>query len=197
MLGPITPLLVEESWTHTPEEYKAKLEHPLKRIWAEPPAQWQNQDLSELLPSITAINTGVKAAQEKARSEKLMGQSLASDVVVYLQSSIDVSQIPNETWKEIFVVSGVEFISDDLFGSKAAADNEIRQAAWSRLSNIEFPEGNVIGIAVVQSPHGEKCARCWKYVVEPVTPEDVPSEGDNAKLPLCERCTNTVAEFEK
>lgn len=197
MLGPITPLLVEESWAHTPEEYKAKLEHPLKRIWAEPPAQWQNQNLSELLPSITAINTGVKAAQEKARSEKLMGQSLASDVVVYLQSSIAVSQIPNETWKEIFVVSGVEFINDDLFGAKAAAENETRQTAWSHRSNIEMPEGNAIGIAVVQSPSGEKCARCWKYVVEPAMAEDVPSEGVKAKLPLCERCTNTVAEFEK
>lgn len=197
MLSPITPLLVEESWAHIPEEYRVKLKHPLKRVWAEPPVQWQNHELSGLLPSITAINTGVKAAQEKARSEKLMGQSLASDVAVYLWPKIDVSQIPDETWKEIFVVSGVEFIGDDEFRSKAAADNKTQQAEWSHSSEIELPEGNVVGVAVVRSPHGEKCARCWKYVVDPASTEDVPSHAEKVEIPLCERCTNTVAEFEK
>lgn len=197
MLGPITPLLVEESWAHTPETYKSKLEHPLKRIWAKPPVEWHGGELRELLPQITAINTGVKAAQERARSEKLMGQSLASDVVVYLHPTVDLSQIPIETWKEIFVVSGVEFVFDGMFESKAATDTETGHASWSRLSKFEMPDGTVPGIAVVKSPHGEKCARCWKYVVELAKPEEVSSEGEKTEVLLCERCTNTVAEFEK
>lgn len=194
MLAPVAPLLVEESWAHTPEEYKSKLEHPLKRIWAEPPSQWQNQGLSDVLPSLVAINTGVKAAQEKARSEKLMGQSLASEVILYLQPSVDVSQIPDETWKEIFVVSDVKVITDIEFGLRADADTKTHEAEWVHSSPVELPEGNVVGTAVVRSPHGEKCARCWKYVVEPATATE---DQETTELPLCERCTNTVAEFEK
>ncbi|KEF62223.1 isoleucyl-tRNA synthetase [Exophiala aquamarina CBS 119918] len=197
MLGPITPLLVEESWAHTPENYKEKLEHPLKRIWAKPPLEWQGGELSELLPQITAINTGVKAAQEKARSEKLMGQSLASDVVIYLHPTVDLSQIPSETWKEIFVVSRVEFIFDGMYESKATTDAETGEASWSRQTNFEMPNGALSGIAVVKSPHSEKCARCWKYVVDPAKPKEVSSAGQKAELPLCERCTNTVAEIVK
>ncbi|KAK5049433.1 hypothetical protein LTR84_004362 [Exophiala bonariae] len=203
MLAPVAPLLVEESWAHTPEEYKSKLEHPLKRIWAEPPLEWQNQGLSDLLPSIIAINTGVKAAQEKARSEKLMGQSLASDVVVYLQPEIDVSQIPDESWKEMFVVSGVEVVRDNEFRTLSEAADKTSGAQWAHSSHIELPVDNVVGTAVVRSPDGKRCARCWKYVVKsavstPTVAEVVPSD-DAGKpgLPLCGRCTNTVAEFEK
>jgi len=196
MLGPITPLLVEESWAHTPEAYKTKLDHPLKRVWAKAPQQWHGGELSDLLPHITAINTGVKAAQEKARSEKLMGQSLASDVVVYLHPSVDLSQIPIETWKEIFVVSGAEFIFDGEYESRATTDTDTGEALWSRLIKFEMPNGTVPGIVVVKSPDGAKCARCWKYVVEPAKPEEVSNEGEKTEVPLCERCTNTVAEFQ-
>lgn len=201
MLGPINPLLVEESWEHTPDGYKSALEHPLQRVWTTTPNEWNNSSLVDLLPKVLAINSSVKSAQEKARSEKLMGQSLASDVVLYLSPDASLSNITRETWSEIFVVSDVQVVVGEDFEESAKHEQMAQHRTWSHYSKIEFPEGNVVGIALVTSPTGGKCARCWKHVVDTAPKEESPnvrspvaSEIDE-KAPLCRRCTDVVAEF--
>lgn len=194
MLAPVTPLLVEESWEHSPDVYKSMLEHPLRRIWSSPPAEWSNQALDALLPTITAINSSVKGAQEIARTKKLMGQSLASDVTIYLQKGIDLSQIPSNTWKEILVVSDVEVIESD--GPEAdPPSNALSGLDWAESSHILSPDGQQIGMAVVRSPRGDKCARCWKYIVDSheIVHESEPK--DEEKRALCTRCIDAVDEF--
>ncbi|KAL2427281.1 Isoleucine-tRNA ligase [Exophiala dermatitidis] len=196
MLGPITPLLVEESWEHSHESYKFVIEHPLKRVWAHPPEEWYRQDLERALPTIMAVNSGVKAAQEAARKDKLMGQSLASDVKVQLRPEIDLSVIPKDTLKEILVVSEVDVTWSEVV-DKADEAPAVSGRQWVRSADIVSAEGQILGVAHVMSPHGDKCARCWKYVVQP---EELPKESessDSTILPLCGRCMDAVAQYPK
>lgn len=196
MLGPIAPLLVEESWEHSPQSFKVSLEHPLKRVWKSLPEEWHDRSLEADLPHITSINTSVKAAQETARTMKLLGQSLASDVTISLQKAIDLSQIPKETWKEILVVSDVEIVSQGSTEESSAGNHVNSPQEWALSSDIVSPDGQVLGKVVVKSPHGLKCDRCWRYVVEPQQEEMEKEEGHHDHQ-LCDRCTDAVADFKK
>jgi isoleucyl-tRNA synthetase len=196
MLAPITPLLVEESWEYSSESHKSALEHPLKRIWAPLSQEWSDPTIEEVLPTVMAVNSSVKSAQEVARTNKLMGQSLGSNVTIYLQDDIDVSSIPLETWKEILVVSDVKVLScSEVGGSTPAESPAASEGQWSYPCDVVSGPGRKIGLAVVKSPHHEKCARCWKYVVEP---PEVKAQSDSAKSDdpaLCNRCREAVAEY--
>ncbi|OAP62167.1 isoleucine-tRNA ligase [Fonsecaea erecta] len=194
MLGPITPLLVEESWEHSPERYKEILEHPLRRRWSRLPEEWHDPSLETVLPYIASINSSVKAAQEAARTQKLMGQSLASEVSIFLQKNIDLSSIPKDTWKELLVVSSVEIVSTEAGETTSPVLSAEYQPAWSFSRNIVSPDSEKIGRVIVRSPHGLKCDRCWKYVVE--RQEQNQPEEKEAPL-LCGRCTDAIAKFQQ
>ncbi|KIX00251.1 isoleucine-tRNA ligase [Rhinocladiella mackenziei CBS 650.93] len=196
MLAPMTPLLVEESWEHSPETYKATLEHPLRRIWTSVPEEWYDPTLKAVFPSLMAINSSVKAAQEAARTRKFMGQSLASDVTIHIQSGIDLPSIPIDTLTEVLVVSAVEIIKHDNIEEVISAHSTSDSSrVWTLSSEIKTSEGQTIGLAVVQSPRGDKCARCWRYVVEPRGSKNNSGSKDEEQLSLCGRCTNAVEEF--
>ena len=187
MLGPVLPLLVEESWAHSPEVYKVALQHPLRRIWETAPVEWCNTELQDVLPIVMSVNSGVKAAQEKARSEKLLGQSLASEVKLYLEPGVGIGHIPVNTWMEALVVSNVTVLEEDDFDKRAATEvANPTSYSWVRSSDISNSAGQRIGVAVVNSPTKEKCRRCWRYLAEPVEEETIP---------LCVRCTATIEEF--
>ncbi|EXJ64952.1 isoleucyl-tRNA synthetase [Cladophialophora yegresii CBS 114405] len=192
MLGPLTPLLVEESWEHSADFYK-QLQHPLKRVWTSVPEEWQDPSLLALLPQLVAVNSSVKAAQERARTRKLMGQSLASDVVIYLQKNIDMSRIPRDTWKELLVVSNLDVSSIEGEEATQLADIETSSESWSYSNDIVSQDGQRIGVAVVKSPSSLKCSRCWRYIVEP---QEETRAGVEEALLLCGRCADVVAEFQ-
>ena len=187
MLGPVTPLLVEESWEHTPNVYKELLQHPLKRVWEAAPEVWHNTRLQELLPVIMSVNSGVKAAQEMARSEKLLGQSLASEVELFMKPGIGVSEVSVETWMEILVTSNVRVVEVDNFEEATTAESaKISSSTWAHSAHVTDASGQMVGVAVVTSPTKEKCGRCWRYVAEPAGEKEVP---------ICGRCTVAVEEF--
>ncbi|KIX93854.1 uncharacterized protein Z520_10479 [Fonsecaea multimorphosa CBS 102226] len=193
MLGPIAPLLVEESWEHSTEKYKQMLEHPLRRTWPHLPGEWHDRSLETVLPYIASINSSVKAAQETARTQKLMGQSLASDVSIFLQKEIDLSSVPKDTWKELLVVSSAEIVSTKAGETVPLEPSAEPGSDWSFSSDIVSPEGEKIGRAIVKSPRNLKCDRCWRYVVE-CQEQKRPEEKETPLL--CDRCTDAVTEFQ-
>ena len=193
LLGPITPLLVEESWEHSPESYKKLIEHPLRRVWTSFPDEWQDPSLTASLPHIMAINSSVKGAQEIARTQKLMGQSLASDVVIQLQENIDLSSVPNDTWKELLVVSNFKILAGEKEVSHSTV-NGGEAASWSFSSDIPSQEGHRLGAAIVRSPSHLKCNRCWRYVVDP---QEKYKGTEDENLSLCRRCTEAVTDCQK
>lgn len=188
MIGPVTPLLVEESWEHSSEKYKKALDHPLRSVWNPLPKEWDNPSLAGVLPPLMAIRTSVRASQEVARGQKLIGSSLGSDVVVYLHEEANLSRFSQEDWKELLVVSDVQIKPT---GQLSSSDIQSRSdSTWSFANDIVLPESDhKIGTVMVTSPSHLKCDRCWKYVVE------VPENGTEGEGLLCERCTDAIKEF--
>ena len=194
MLGPMLPLLVEESWEHCAETYKTGLVHPLKRVWKSPPIEWDNDEVRRQLHLMSSVNSTVKATQERARADGVVGQSLGCDVTIVKAGKRDeISSIPADTWKEILVVSRVTI--KDQQGTQGGKEElrELRErSAWFYSASLP-PDADSIGTTglngtvYVTSPEQVKCARCWRYNAEPAEEE---------MLPLCKRCEGVVGEFQ-
>jgi len=177
MLGPLTPMLVEESWEHSSETLQTGQQPPLRRSWNPIPAEWHDEELEKIyLPPITAINAAVKSVQERARTDKKMGSSLDSDVLLVLNNDSTIAQLRPlvSQLAEILVVSNLHLQSE------AGARNI---AGWSYDAPIQNAEGKVIGTAHVYQPQDRKCVRCWRYLV--VKPD----------AELCQRCESVVEEL--
>ncbi|KAL4907715.1 hypothetical protein BDW74DRAFT_166381 [Aspergillus multicolor] len=179
VLGPITPLLVEETWEHTPEALKAELEHPLRRTVALPASEWQDSSLIEDYQEIVSVHSVIKTMLEKARSNKQTGSSLQSFVHIQLPSTAGQSVLQRklEELADIFVVSSVT-----LSGSEDAVPETIANAEWQYREEYELPNGTK-GTVFVFSPQASKCPRCWRYVVP---------DAEAAEDKACDRCEEVV-----
>ncbi|KAJ5109617.1 hypothetical protein N7532_002262 [Penicillium argentinense] len=181
VLAPITPLLVEETWEHTPEAIKLHNGHPLQRIGTSPTTEWQNPALDTNYQEIVAVHSVIKNLQEQARGKKQLGSSLQSFVHLSLPGATTsvfhqyLSELP-----DLFVVSSVT-----LGVPGESIPNEIAQAEWQYASECELPNGQK-GLVHVYAPLASKCPRCWRYAVPETEAIDE----------ICGRCESVVAELE-
>lgn len=192
MLAPVTPLLVEEVWDYTPETIKMVSIHPLRRIF-KPCADnveaeedlWHNERFRDIdLPVLMRINDVIKGLQEQVRSEKKMGSSLQSFVVLQLHASatnsaaFQVLQRQQSQLATLFVVSKVSLCVDDLPGA-------VRLSQW-RQEGIITISGHEVKVHVY-APINEKCVRCWQYAA----PVD-----KKAEEALCSRCEDVIVALQ-
>lgn len=183
VLAPITPMLVEETWEHTPEAIKTHCEHPLQRIVSEPVSEWQNPSLETDYQDLIAVHSAIKTLQEQARGQKQMGSSLQSFVHIVLPEGVTAASVFHRNLAELpdlFVVSSVTLAAHGE-ESSALADVE-----WQYSQEYELPNGQK-GTVYVYAPQDSKCPRCWRYVVP---------ESQGAEEPLCGRCEDVVRELE-
>ncbi|PYH91238.1 isoleucyl-tRNA synthetase [Aspergillus ellipticus CBS 707.79] len=182
-LAPITPVLVEETWEHTPEAIKAQCEHPLKRIVSTPPLEWQNEALEADFKDIKAVHSAVKSAMEEARSLKLMGSSLQSTVHIVLPEGATTDSVIHRYLPEledIFVTSSVTLGTTGEDVPEALAESD-----WQYSCKYELQSG-ARGTVHVHPVSASKCPRCWRYVVPPEAPEET----------VCGRCEEVVQELD-
>lgn len=182
VLGPITPLLVEETWEHTPEALKSQSGHPLQRMVSLPAPKWNDPALDISYVELNAVHSAIKSLQEQARSKKQLGSSLQSFVHIVLPSTTSetlfhkyLSELP-----DLFVVSSVT-----LGRPGESVPSEISQAEWQYEVTCDLPNQQQ-GTVHVYAPQAAKCNRCWRYAVsEPVEPDAI-----------CARCNVVVEELE-
>lgn len=184
VLGPITPLLVEETWDHTPEAIRSQSEHPLRRIAATPATEWQDPVLDTSYHEVVAVHSVIKNLQEQARGKKQLGSSLQSFVHLVLPPTSKTSSTVFHQYlselPDLFVVSSVT-VADP----SEALPTEIAQAEWQYEDDCELPDGQK-GRVYVYAPQASKCARCWRYAIpEPVANDEI-----------CDRCDSVVSELE-
>ncbi|EEH18596.1 isoleucine-tRNA ligase [Paracoccidioides brasiliensis Pb03] len=186
ILGPVVPLLVEESWEHTPEAIKAEFGHPLQRVMTEPAAEWQDDELERSFLLLMAVNTAINTMQENARNKKEMGSSLQS--FVYISLPCGAAEAPvfaqfGAELQDLFVVSSVT-----VGYNNAPVPPEIEASAWKYRSDFQFPGDVQSGSVWIYTPQANKCGRCWRYAVP------LECKKDN---PLCHRCVVAVGELLK
>ncbi|KAB8236480.1 tRNA synthetases class I-domain-containing protein [Aspergillus alliaceus] len=182
-LAPITPMLVEETWEHTPAAIKSHCEHPLKRIISVPPSEWQNNSLEADYQDLIAVHSVIKNVQEIARGKKELGSSLQSFVHIVLPQGVNdtVFQRTQTELPDIFVVSSVTLGNP---GEPIPAT--IADAQWQYNEDFELPSGQK-GTVYVYTPQADKCPRCWRYVV---------LESQAAEEAVCDRCEDVVSELD-
>ncbi|KAA6410352.1 MAG: isoleucyl-tRNA synthetase [Lasallia pustulata] len=189
MLGPVTPLLVEEVWAYTPKQLREHINYPLRR------ARHSRLDMLPMFsfnvpkydpsdtPFLSQANEAVKYAQEVARSDKKMGSSLQSSVVLAVEEGatasdnqlLDIFQGYRAMLESLFVVSRLDVCAA---GSVPAA---VAEAEWTY--RVPFEVYGLKATALVYAPQKEKCARCWKYTAS--------VEVEKGTM-LCGRCVSIV-----
>ncbi|KAI9681999.1 MAG: isoleucine-tRNA ligase [Caeruleum heppii] len=182
MLAPVTPLLVEEAWQHTPRPIADLKLHPLQRIYPTIPAEWRNPQLASDLPWLFNANSAVKSAQERARAAGKIGSSLQSAVILsFSPPGPSISSAAESFFRRcqdeleaFFVVSSVQL------GASSSLDSS--DVPWHFTADFETSDGGR-AVAVVLPPQHAKCVRCWRYAVPSA---DGPIAG------LCRRCDAVV-----
>ena len=182
MLAPITPLLIEEVWSHTPVALQENSVHPLQRLWPAIPPEWFNESLKAEFEVLRRVGISIKDHQEEARVRKLMGSSLSCDVTLGFPDAPPTGADLYELFKkyegllaDLYVVSGLTL--------KRHSEPDAQEKDGMRL-NKGTEKGALAGVGVlISSPAREQCVRCWKYVVEEKKPQ---------QEMLCKRCENVV-----
>ena len=119
------------------------------------------------MPVLFAIKEAVQSALDKARTNKLLGSSLQSNISISVNDPRVISLIKEyqDDIADLFVVSLVQLNEPSLEGT-ISADFEIDGAK---------------GTVYVLPPKHEKCPRCWRYVMM-------------AGEELCARCDSVVVK---
>ncbi|MCJ1330199.1 isoleucine-tRNA ligase [Thelotrema lepadinum] len=213
ILFPITPLLVEETLDHLPEQLLGF--HPVKSMHGPEAAEqsrcvtgaWEDSLLQLDMPYLTALNAAVKATQELARNAKQMGSSLQCFVAIGLPSgnagdafSAAIQRRARDL-DDLFVVSHVDIYST----SATASDSDpnlpatLKSAAWSYSASCrplvgqqqqqaqekegEKTQSSQEPLVHVYTPAADKCIRCWKYTI--------PLES-KLEEKMCDRCLGVI-----
>ncbi|KAF7540233.1 hypothetical protein G7Z17_g12246 [Cylindrodendrum hubeiense] len=175
MLSPVTPLLVEEAWSHRPAwmAEDTSLENPARQLYGsqlvDPARLSLPQDaLREDAAVISGVHNAVKATLEQARGDKVLGSSLQCSVNLVVENSRVASVLERylDELETIFVVSSVE-INQPVPHSPE----------WAYEQEVEVQDAKVK--VHVLPPKEAKCSRCWRYVA--------PSEDT-----LCNRCEEVI-----
>ncbi|KAI9171684.1 Isoleucine--tRNA ligase [Paramyrothecium foliicola] len=179
MLAPITPILVEEAWSHRPQwmsEDKSMVS-PARQLYNSPlfdvsRLTLDQGQLRKDLPTLFAVHSAVKAGLEQAREAKALGSSLQSMVSITIEEPETLNIISRyiDELDAMFVVSSVE-LNKPVSGEAAFCYVE------------EFEALGQKGKVHILPPQEKKCSRCWRYLAE---------ENDG----LCGRCEDVVGTTE-
>ncbi|KAI9799912.1 MAG: isoleucine-tRNA ligase [Piccolia ochrophora] len=186
LIGPITPLLVEEAWHHMPAGLKGDSLHPLRRPFPTSRPEWDNAQLVTDLPVLLAAKEAVNAAQEQARAAKRLGSSLQCTVVLAFPSLSDSQSSATynmfkpyaEELEALFVVSAVRLTR----WSFNLADH----VAWMYSAPFDTLAG--VNAKAYVLPSGlAKCIRCWRYTAAPIA---------EPGLAVCARCDEVLESLD-
>ena len=188
MLVPITPLLIEEVWDYTPKQIKDYDSiPPRQRFWKDlDPLALENSQKIQLdrdVPQLMNVRAAVKSAQELARNDKKMGDSLQSFVQLQTAAAApaDALALFIRYRHELETILGVSHVS---LLEHEAHSPRLEIAQWSYSINLEV-YGQSVKVTVYE-PQLAKCVRCWRYKATVATIEDEA---------LCERCKGVVGEL--
>ena len=195
MLAPITPVLVHETWEHTPDHIR-RLIHlsPGQRQWSD---KWvssqaseksrrkdqlsmqESAQMTEDIPFLMNIIATVQRVQEAARSAKRMGSSLQCSVI--LQAETDSAhRILSRYRKDLETL----LVVSDLTIADSLLPAIVPNSQWSHQGTADL-DGSRTTVHVC-APRMDKCARCYRYAV--------PSS-DEPSRSLCDRCEGILEDL--
>ena len=169
LLAPILSHTCEETWQYLPS--KIKETSIFLSNFPEENENWKSEEIEKKWEKILKIRSIVTKALEKARSLRIIGNSLEAKVEIYT-SALEwyrFLQSNKDLWTTVFIVSQVDFF-----------DRECPQATyWDE----DLPSFKI----KVSFARGVKCVRCWNYSE---------SVGEDKGHPqLCRRCAEVIKKL--
>lgn len=167
LIAPILTHTADEIWPYVPG---AKEESVQLLEWDPVHSEWLDDALAAKWEKILHVRGEIAKELEKARKEKIIGQSLMAKVDLYPNEKVHAILEETPELDKVLIVSQVHIHAP---GTEAPAE-----------------AGEYEGLKVwVHLAEGEKCERCWTVTT------DVGS--DPLHPTLCARCANTVVHFFK
>jgi isoleucyl-tRNA synthetase len=167
MLAPILAFTCDEVWAYVPESVK-KVNSVHLSEWPAVNQKYINPEIDENWNKILKIRTEVSKALEKARNEKLIGNSLEAKVELYVgDATKSFLEKHAGILAQVMIVSSVDI-------------KPIEQAPADSFKS-ELINSLAIGVS---SASGVKCERCWRFE------ETVGVNGEHPGL--CARCAEVV-----
>lgn len=200
MLSPVCPLLVEEVWDHVPVPLLEASVHPARVPWAPIVLDSSTSQSTDLLSRendpaqldaylsyASTIGVAIKVAQERLRTEKKIGSSLETQVLIGLPKGLPDSRLETflmgnvnrgEELAGLFVVSGLNVIDIDSLDQKIEMEG-IHKGHWWAEERFKVEGSELDGRVLVCKPSTHKCPRCWRYVAQ-------------QEESLCQRCEEVI-----
>ena len=165
LLAPATTFTADEIWSFMPHSKDHDAANVMYNGMPKFNEKYVDTDLEAKWEKIGAVREDVLKALEEARAQKVIGQSLAADLVIYADGeTFDLLKSMESELAAVFIVS------------RAALLNKSESAS-------DAFKGEGVD-ALVTAALGEKCERCWMYA---------DSVGSIAEHPtLCTRCADVV-----
>jgi len=165
LIAPVLSFLAEEVWQQIPRGEQDPCSVHLC-TFPEPEERYIDEGLAERWKRLLQARDKVLVALERARKEKLIGNSLEARVEIRAVPRIYDFLLPYQgELATLFIVSGVTLLS---------------------VGEGRLGEGEELEVLVLRA-RGDKCERCWNYSeslgVSPSHPK------------LCPRCTQVMAEI--
>jgi isoleucyl-tRNA synthetase len=154
LIAPVLSMTADEVWSRLPGERE-----PSVHIAEFPTnaAQWRDEPLEARWRGLLDVRAAVNLALEQARQQKTIGNALSAHVTVTASGAVaDLLAEAADHLPALFITSSVD----------------VRRA----------PEGPVS--VEVSKAAGEKCPRCWRFVTDVITDDDVAG--------LCTRCVDAL-----
>lgn len=164
LIAPILVFTADEIWQHLPAEWQEQESVHLTR-WNKLPEEYLDEGLEARWKEFLDIRGVISKALEIARTDKVIGASNESKVMIYAnERKLEVLKSFEPEIRLLLIASQVEL--HPLKEGQEALHNED-------------------GIAVnVEKAPGEKCERCWKYFPE--------LSGDPQHPRICQRCLDAI-----
>lgn len=167
LLAPLLTYTAEEIWSYMPHLPGEDTGSVLFSDMPKYDQKYEDAQLEEKWERILAVRSDVLKALELARAQKLIGQSLAANAIVYAKKeTFDFLSGIKDELPTIFITSQVELMP-------------IENAPEDALT------GEVVSVKI-ETASGQKCERCWVYS---------DTVGSTKKHPtLCKRCVSVIEE---
>jgi len=164
LISPVLSFTAEDVWNHLPDDFQIKEESVFLADWPQPDNKLIDDELEKKWLNIKRVRQEAARVVEKARRDKIIGNSLEAKVVFYCQNKfwLDLLKANLDLLPYVLIVSQVE-VKEDPPGDKIYQSQEIE------------------GVAIeVRFADGKKCERCWNYS------ESVKENGEFPRV--CNRC---------
>jgi len=167
LAAPVLSFLAEEVWQQIPKGGQDPCSVHLS-VFPEPQERYLDEELAERWKRLLQVRDQVLVALERARKDKLIGNSLEAKVQIQAKSAPYHFLLRHEgELATLFIVSSVELLS--------AGEGSLG-------------EGEELEVLVQQAPGG-KCERCWNHSQSLGRDPSHPS--------LCPRCTQVIREISR